>query len=669
MYKVPQRQVHLDFHTSPAIKGIGSKFDEENFISCLKTGHVNSITVFAKCHHGWSYYPSKVNAMHPELNFDLLGAQLSACKKAGVSAPVYISVGFDDKYWYEHPTHGVAHTRAHVYPNVSYKDGLPYAEDETYHGFRRLCTNTPYLNEVLKQTEEVIKLYNPEGLFFDIVGEELCFCPHCIESVKKLGWDVNDDNSFRKLAKINYKNYYEAIEKCAKSLNPNIKIFHNGGHIPCGRRDIANANTHLELESLPTGGWGYDHFPKSAKYVMNLGKKYLGMTGKFHRSWGEFGGFKHPNALKYEVALSLAFGARCSIGDQMHPLGFMDKATYELIGTAYVEAEKVEPFCYDITPITEIALLSIESTLGEASSTSGAIADTGANRILLEGKYLYTILDKDCDFNKYKVIILPDNIRLTDEELISKLKDFVESGGKILSTGKSGEVTLSNFDLGAEYKGVNEYSPNYLAPDYNALGLTKTKFVIYEKFYNVVAKNGATVSANVANPYFNRNKYHYCSHQHTPFTLTLDNPTVTYGKNGAYIAVDIFTEYAKCGSYIAKETVVKVLDAILGEDKTLTTTLPAQGVISLNEQVDNNRLVLHSLYATPIKRGSGERSVEVIEDLIPLYDIDFSIKTNKPIKSIKLVPQNQTIPFEVKDGKVSFTVPKIYCSQITVLEY
>ncbi len=668
MYKVPQRQVHLDFHTSPAIKDIGSKFNEENFIDCLKTGHVNSITVFAKCHHGWSYYPSKVNAMHPELNFDLLGAQLSACKKAGVNAPIYISVGYDDKYFFEHPTHSVAFTRDHVYPKTGYKNGLPYAE-ENYFGFHRLCTNTPYLNEVLKQTEEVIKLYNPEGLFFDIVGETVCYCPHCVESVKKLGWDINDDNSFKKLAKINYKNYYTAIENCVKALNPNIKIFHNGGHIPCGRRDIANANTHLELESLPTGGWGYDHFPKSAKYVMNLDKKYLGMTGKFHFSWGEFGGFKHPNALKYEIALSLAFGARCSIGDQMHPLGFMDKATYELIGTAYSEAEKVEDYCYDITPINEIGLLSVESMQGDFLNNSGCSADTGANRILLEGKYLYTILDKDCDFNKYKVIILPDDIYLDDKIVLAKLKAFTKNGGKILSTGKSGEFSLKTFDLGATFKGVNEYSPNYLAPDYNALNLSKTKFVIYEKFYQVVANDGATVSAKVANPYFNRDKYHYCSHRHTPFAFDESSPAVTYGKDGAYIAIDIFTEYAKCGSFIAKETVIKALDNILGNDKSLTTNLPSGGVISLNDQIDKNRLVLHSLYATPVKRGSGKTSVEVIEDLIPLYDTAFSIKTNKKIKSVKLVPQNQTIPFEVKDGTVSFTVPKIYCAQITVLEY
>ena len=669
MYKVPQRQVHLDFHTSTAIKNIGKEFNEENFIDCLKIGHVNSITVFAKCHHGWSYYPSKVNAMHPELDFDLLGAELSACKKAGVSAPVYISVGYDDKYFFDHPTHSVAYTRDHVYPKTGYKDGLPYAEED-YFGFHRLCMNTPYLDEVVKQTEEIVKLYNPEGLFFDIVGETVCFCPHCKESVKALGWDVNDDESFRKLAKLTYKKYYDAVNNCARAIKPDIKIFHNGGHIACGRRDLIDANTHLELESLPTGGWGYDHFPKSAKYVCNLDKKYLGMTGKFHRTWGEFGGFKHPNALRYEVALSLAFGARCSIGDQMHPLGFMDRATYELIGKAYSEAEQVEDYCYDISPITEIGLLSTEAMLADTSiQRDSFIADTGANRILLEGKYLYSILDGDCDFNKYKVIILPDNICLSDEKVLEKLKAFVNNGGKILSTGKSGAVALEKFNLGCAYIGENEYSPNYIAPNYNALSLSKTKYVIYKKFYDVDAKSGGTVSANATNPYFNRSKYKYCSHKHTPFRLETGKPVVTYGKDGAYIAIDIFTEYATYGSYVAKETVIKVLDELLGDDKTLKTNLLSSGVVSLNHQKGNNRFVLHALYATPIKRGSNENAVEVIEDLVTVCDTDFEIKIDKKVKSVKLVPQNEEVDFKYESGKLSFSIDKFECKQVVSIEY
>ena len=38
------RQVHLDFHTSECIDGIGKDFDKKQFQEALKAGHVDSIT-------------------------------------------------------------------------------------------------------------------------------------------------------------------------------------------------------------------------------------------------------------------------------------------------------------------------------------------------------------------------------------------------------------------------------------------------------------------------------------------------------------------------------------------------------------------------------------------------------------------------------------------------
>ena len=78
------------------------------------TGHVNSITVFLKCHHGWSYHPTSVNEMHPYLKFDLLQAQLDACKEIGVRAPVYISAGLDEKEAVRYPEWLFQIGRAHV---------------------------------------------------------------------------------------------------------------------------------------------------------------------------------------------------------------------------------------------------------------------------------------------------------------------------------------------------------------------------------------------------------------------------------------------------------------------------------------------------------------------------------------------------------------------------
>ena len=46
MYHLRFRQVHLDFHTSPDISGIGERFDRRKWQEQLKRAHVNSITCF-----------------------------------------------------------------------------------------------------------------------------------------------------------------------------------------------------------------------------------------------------------------------------------------------------------------------------------------------------------------------------------------------------------------------------------------------------------------------------------------------------------------------------------------------------------------------------------------------------------------------------------------------
>ena len=72
------RQIHLDFHTSEKIDSIGAHFDKKQFQEALLAGHVNSINIFAKGHHSWSYYPTEIGMPHPHLDFDLMGAQIEA---------------------------------------------------------------------------------------------------------------------------------------------------------------------------------------------------------------------------------------------------------------------------------------------------------------------------------------------------------------------------------------------------------------------------------------------------------------------------------------------------------------------------------------------------------------------------------------------------------------
>jgi len=90
------RQIHLDFHTSEHIPGI-ARVRSEVFVSTLKRSHVDSITIFAKCHHGWSYYPTRVGKCHPQfVPSGFAGRMVKALGAADIECPIYISVQWDE---------------------------------------------------------------------------------------------------------------------------------------------------------------------------------------------------------------------------------------------------------------------------------------------------------------------------------------------------------------------------------------------------------------------------------------------------------------------------------------------------------------------------------------------------------------------------------------------
>lgn len=647
------RQVHLDFHTSECVPSVGDKFNKEQFQKALINGHVDSITVFSKCHHGWAYHPSEANIMHPKLSFDLLGAQLEACKEIGVNAPVYISAGFDEKYAREHTDH---------LRKEEPDSGVDFLNKAHY---KLLCYNTPYLDVLCAQIEEVMQRYDPCGIFLDISSPRVCYCQYCIRSMKEMGLDPLNPEDANHHADLVYEEYCRRTEEAVRKYNSNTTIFHNAGNITRGKRNHAYFNTHLELESLPTGGWGYDHFPMSAAYARTLDRDFLGMTGKFHTTWGEFGGYKHPNALRYETALSIALGAKCSIGDQLHPCGEMNESTYNLIGKAYAEVEAKEPLVSGAEHISDIAILSAEAFRGKPDMNCPH--DIGASRILLEENYLFDLIDRETELDKYKLLVLPDEIRI-DRRLKERLDKYLSKGGKILLSGKSGLYRDKDefaLDFGARYIGTSQFKPTYMVPDYDCQN-GKTAYVMYSERQDIDASDNIT--AYTENPYFNRTPEHFCSHQHAPDNMTLKMPGAVVTDNIAYISWNIFEDYAEKGSYHLKELVIECIGRLLPEP-TVKTNLPDRGIISLTKQ--EGRYVVHLLFAHTTVRGRG---VEVIEDIVPLYETTLSVKTDKkPLRVYKaeyidgsLVETD--IDFTYNEGTVSLTVDKFTLHAMIIID-
>ncbi|MBQ8014696.1 MAG: beta-galactosidase trimerization domain-containing protein, partial [Clostridia bacterium] len=363
-------------------------------------------------------------------------------------------------------------------------------------------------------------------------------------------------------------------------------------------------------------------------------------------------------ALIYETALSVANGAGCSIGDQMHPLGEMNMATYNLIGKAYSLIEEKEPWLDEAINIADIAVLSTEAITGGRDSK----ADVGANRMLLENNYLYNFIDSTMDFSGYKMLILPDVSGIPDD-MIEKIRNYAENGGKVIASGealvKNGEFFL---DVGAKYKGKNEFNPTYLIPCYETAN-GATEYIMRCNSYKTEATD-CEIGAYMQNPYFNRTAEHFCSHMHAPNNPDEQFPAVAIKGNIAYIGWDIFKAYATHGHLCFKELFSFVAEKMMNDNTTVFADIPDKAVVTYTRQENKKRNILHLLFAHTTVRGE---KTEVIEDTVPFYNVKCSVKCKSKPSEISLVPGGTALAFEFSNGRAEFTVPQVDIHQMVAI--
>ena len=250
------RHIHLDFHTSEFIQEVGESFNAQEFASTLKEAKVNSITLFAKCHHGWCYYPTKTGKMHPNLKFDLLGEQIKACKKLNMRVLVYITGGWSVQDYNEHPEWQVLNSKQCPVFTVSGAPGdyIPKKSGPKPEcSWPLLCLNGSYKETLLKTAEEVCSLYDIDGLFFDIMGLEIpCYCSECMEGMKKKSYNPENYGEVAKYLREQRIELFEKLRAVVKKYKKDGDIFFNSGGAEISQPYFQQAETYFELESLPS---------------------------------------------------------------------------------------------------------------------------------------------------------------------------------------------------------------------------------------------------------------------------------------------------------------------------------------------------------------------------------------------------------------------------------
>jgi hypothetical protein len=566
-----QRQVHLDFHTSPFIPDVGSEFDAAAFAQTFRNAHVNSVTVFAKCHHGMCYYPTRSGTSHPALQGrDLLGEMIEALHREGIRAPVYTTVAWEEDVAQKHPEWRQLREGGY-FAQIGSADITQGAQPG---GWRFNNFLHPDYQDYMEQhVRELFQRYDVDGLFFDIVffDPHACWSESSVKFREKhgvLGHDVATQARFESLAQAAFARRFTRL---VRGLDRKATVFYNSTNplfidARVGVRPRHDLQTHWELESLPSGFWGYQHFPRLARAFGAWGKPWLGMTGRFQKMWGDFGGIKPVPALEYECFRSQALGGANSVGDQLPPRGQLDAGAYDLIGEVYAQCEAAEPFYAGSASLPQIGILAPGDPDLDPSMTDKSLE--GAVQMCDEAHYDTVVLDDAGRLEGLDLLLLPDSVRLTPS-LKKRLDAFVGRGGKVLFSGRSGFAA----DGACEIAGINlrrtgtvELYPTYWRTKKAfSPALSRSDRVVYLPGETVEAGRGAEVWVERVLPYFKRTDLTFSSHFQTPPQAKTDpHPAVVGGKSYVYFADPIFGEYRQSGNTAVRDGCHEALCRLIG---------------------------------------------------------------------------------------------------------
>jgi hypothetical protein len=659
------RQIHLDFHTSSAIDPVGDQFDPEEFAKTLEDAHVDSITLFSRCHHGNLYYDSKLfpQNVHPHLQpRNLLEQQVHSCHAHGIAVNVYTTIRWDKRCADEHPEWVCINPQGAL---DDYK-GKGYFEAGFY---KNLCINTGYRDYLKKQLQEVLQMVPAEGVWFDAAFLTDCCCPTCIRKMQELGLDPTDSNDRRAFSLQTYADLVKELSTLVRQINPKLNIFYNKGHVGFVDKAVQDYYSYFAFESLPGGEWGYMDFPLCAKYVRNFGKRCLGMTGRFHTEWGDFHSYRNKAALEFECYSMLANGCDCIIGDQLTPNGKLDSFMYKEIGDAFASVEQKDPWCEGAVPVVEIGLFTEEEFTDSVKVGHLPKATEGAARILMQLSYQFDIIDSTFDFSKYKLLILPDSIPVS-KPFARKLSMYVAEGGKLLCSYHAGLLPNGDafaMDLGVTYRGEAPYSPDFIIPTGRiGEGLCPSEHVMYRQGALVEVSDTGKLLANTTLPVFNRTWEHFCSHLHSPSSGKLGYPAIVCTEHSIYFIHPVFSLYQYnatpwCRTFVRNALRMLIMHPLVQHSGPTTI------ITNLMTQDEHERWVLHLLHYVP------ERScdtMDIVDTVIPLHDINCVVWVPRAVKSVSCVPECRQIPFTYHPtGELTFCVPEVKGHQMIEINF
>ncbi len=556
-YKHCYSRLLIDNHISEDDPTSMTKFDPAQYVAMVKKAGVESAMVYAVCHNGNSYYPTKVGHIHANVNGrDIFGDTVKLLRREGI-----VPVGYYTSIYHNHS--------ANTHPEWRVTD-----VNGTQHGGRYWWScpnNDEYVAFTLAQIGEIIS-YDIDGIFNDMTFWPLvCVCKNCREKYQKetgrdiplkLNWRNSEWVGFQRFRERSMASFTRKISDFVKSKK-DITVTHQTSTIMHGwvhsyTLGIAAA---CDYTSGDFYGGKYQHV-LGAKVLAGISKNmpYEFMTSRCV-NLRDHTSMKSEAELTAEASVTLANAGAYFFIDAINPDGTLEDDVYERLGKV---SKKLAPFTETVKRhipniVADKALYYSSSAYIDENAVTNIMSDTpsgnpaveelaGTSVFLTRTHIPFRIISNEAKELGGLNTIVMNNILYTTKEENARIRKFVKDGGTLIATGMTSlyepdGTTTDDFGLadvfGVAYTGKKSKRFHYLS------FADRHWLVSSHSSAPLVRAKEAKVLANIVEPLFDPDEEKYASIHSNPPGITTEYAGLSINRFGkgkcVYLSSPVFS--------------------------------------------------------------------------------------------------------------------------------
>ncbi|NLX57601.1 MAG: hypothetical protein GXY74_00765 [Phycisphaerae bacterium] len=689
------RRMLVDMHIPDWDPAFLAQYDPAEMVRLYQRAGLTSVMFYTQSHVGLCYWPTTTGKMHEGLRGrDIVGETLDLLRQAGIDACAYYSVIYNNWARLEHPEWRLVMNRP---ANEGSRYGLCCPNNP---GYRRFC---------LDQVADLLGRYRFDGLFFDMTfWPGVCLCEHCRRRYRDetgreipavVHWCDEAWCRFQEAREQWMLDFALALNDAARRASAGITAYHNfasslANWVSVGFRNAA-ANDFL----------GADFYGDPAeqltvcKLMTNL-SAHLPVEFMTSRclTLVEHENNKSAETIRMQALATALFGGAMLFIDAIHPDGTVNPAPYESIRTVFDEMSRYEPH-FGGCPVEDVAVYFSGESKMDFADNGTPVADaifkrayphrasvTGICRTLQEAHIPFGVITRRqlADLDRYKVVVLPNVLRM-DQEEVAAVREYVRRGGAIYASrytsltetcGTRHDDFLLADVFGCHFAGDDLGDVAYLKPaddrlreaivPQNYLGHMGRPGTLHAGAgtLRLAAQGRGRALATLTEPYDRSwgdlGTRNWSSIHSAPPWRDTDAPAIvahTFGKGRAvYSAADI--ERIDCAAH--RRAVLALLrDLLAGRQSAAADAHPCVWM-TVADQPDRSRLV------------AGFLNYQKQLPSVPLAETPFTLRPpeGKTFTALTRLPDGQAVPFRTDaDGLLHAAVTDLDALALLAAEY